>query len=365
MGPSHVSRLGCVGSKPGRSEDCEYEALSQNDNNQSENTFADGRCTSGELRCRRRRSAGSLSPEVIGMFPQNAGEVAFADLRQARSLAWYPRLREQMLPERFRQFEKLLASAGMDPNSQVEELAWALVPGDSPVSSSKNIAVPAGDEVVGVALGPFSPENVETYFKTRKLTVMKVRDYSIYAFDGDLFFCFIDSNTVAFGHREGLEKLIAVRVGEEQSLLSNTELAPLISQANGGTVVWSVLSAPYARVAMKQLVPQTAEFPQAQQLFSKLGALTLEISVANGGIKAHFEAMCASVQKTPIPSPSCCKPACSTRATQAASSNPDLAAMLLQAEALRPSADRLEVILLLTEDQVVALIQRNTFAIHL
>src|ERR1700691_288468 len=72
--------------------------------------------------------AGSLSTEVVGMFPRNAGEVAYADLRQARQLTWFPRLQEQMLPERFRQFEKVLTSAGMDPNSDVEELAWALVP---------------------------------------------------------------------------------------------------------------------------------------------------------------------------------------------------------------------------------------------
>ncbi len=36
-------------------------------------------------------------------------------------------LKEQMLPAKFRQFEQFLASAGMDPNTQVEEMAWALV----------------------------------------------------------------------------------------------------------------------------------------------------------------------------------------------------------------------------------------------
>ena len=306
--------------------------------------------------------AGSLSTEVIGMFPQNAGEVAFADLREARSLAWYPQLREQMLPERFRQFEKLLASAGMDPNSQVEELAWALVPGDSPASSSKNIAVPAGNEVVGVALGPFSPEKAEAYFNARKLTVVKVRDYSMYAFDGDLFFCFIDSNTAAFGHRKELEKLIAVRFGEEQSLLSNTELAPLISQANGSGVVWSVLSAPYARLAMQQLVPQTAEFPQARQLVSNLRALTIEISVANG-VQAHFEAACVSPDDANAIAV-LLQAGLLYQSYQVADSNPDMAAMLLQAE-VAPFGDRLEVVLELTDDQVVGLIQRNTFAIHM
>ena len=306
--------------------------------------------------------AGSLSTEVIGMFPQNAGEVAYADLRQARNLTWYPQLREQMLPQRFRQLEKILASAGVDTDSQIEELAWALVPADSPVSTSKNIAVPAGDEAVGVALGQFSPEKAEAYFKARKLAVVKVRDYSVYAVDGDLFFCFIDSNTAAFGQRKELEKLIAVRYGEEQSLLSNAELAPLISQANGRGVVWSVLSAPYARLAMRQLVPQTSEFPQAQQIVSNVRALTIEISVANG-VQAHFEAACASPDDANAIA-ALLQAGLLYQSYQVADSNPDMAAMLLQAE-VAPFGDRLEVALELTDDQVVDMIKRKTFAIHL
>jgi hypothetical protein len=71
--------------------------------------------------------AGRLGADVIALFPKDIGEFAYADLKKARSLKWFPQLREQMLPDRFRQFEKFLASAGVDPNSQVDELAWGLV----------------------------------------------------------------------------------------------------------------------------------------------------------------------------------------------------------------------------------------------
>jgi len=72
-------------------------------------------------------SAQSLGADTISLFPKNVGEFAYANLKQARSQKWFPQLQEQMLPERFKQFEKFLASAGVDPNSQVEELAWGLV----------------------------------------------------------------------------------------------------------------------------------------------------------------------------------------------------------------------------------------------
>src|ERR1700687_2981535 len=72
-------------------------------------------------------AAGSLGSDTIALFPKEVGEFAYADLKKARTLPWFPQLQEQMLPDRFKQFEKFLASAGMDPNTQVEELAWGLV----------------------------------------------------------------------------------------------------------------------------------------------------------------------------------------------------------------------------------------------
>lgn len=310
--------------------------------------------------------AGSLSAAVIGMFPQNVGEFAYADLRQARTLAWFPQLKEQMLPARFKQFEQFLASAGIDPNSQVEELAWALIPAALPAGAARDTAVPTSEQVVGVALGAFRPESAEAYFKAQKLPVVKVRTYSLYAFGSgsgatDLFFCFIDSNTAAFGQRQELEKLIAVRYGEQPGLPNNTELAPLISQANGSGVVWAVMSAPYARLAMQQLTPQVAQFPQAQQLLGKLRALTLEM-VTGSGIEARFLAVCATPDDANTFA-ALLQAGLLYQRYQAANSNPELAALLDQAR-IAPLGDRLDVRLKLTDDQVVGLIRRNTFVMQ-
>src|ERR1700720_1461886 len=167
-------------------------------------------------------SAGRLAADTIALFPKEIGEFAYADLKKARTLSWFPQLQEQLLPDRFRQFERFLASAGIDPNSQVEELAWAMVP-TAPANGAAQNAAPASEEVVGVALGTFRPESAEAYFKAQKMAAVKVRNYSLYAFGGgsgaeNLFFFFIDSNTAAFGQRKELEKLIAVRYGEERGL---------------------------------------------------------------------------------------------------------------------------------------------------
>jgi len=182
--------------------------------------------------------AGRLGADIIALFPKEIGEFAYADLKKARSLKWFPQLQEQMLPDRFRQFEKFLASAGVDPNSQVDELAWGLV-AEGMSAKTEGVGstdVPTGEEVVGVALGNYNPGSAEGYFKQQKLPTFKARGYTLYAFGtgsgaNDLFFFFIDSNTAAFGHRAVLEKMIEVRFGAEEGLLRNDRLFPLINEA--------------------------------------------------------------------------------------------------------------------------------------
>jgi len=143
-----------------------------------------------------RAHASTLSSDIIGMFPQNIGEFAYANLKEARSLSWFPQLKQQMLPARFKQFEQFLTAAGIDPNSQVEEVAWATV-GAPPLPAAQNAPAngangakqpaapgPGSEQILGVALGSFRPEAAEAYFTAQKLAVVKVRNFSLYAFGG-------------------------------------------------------------------------------------------------------------------------------------------------------------------------------------
>src|ERR1700722_4545720 len=191
--------------------------------------------------------AGRLGADVIGMFPKNVGEFGYADMKKARTLKWFPQLQEQVLPERFRQFEKFLASTGNDPNSQVDEIAWALVAEGmtSKAEGSGSDAVPTGEQMVGVALGNFNQDSTAAYFKKQKLPTSTFHGYTLYAFGTgtgatDLFFVFIDASTAAYGHKSILEKMIGVRFGDEDGLMRNDNFASLINEANTGSSVWLV-----------------------------------------------------------------------------------------------------------------------------
>src|SRR6202051_3915985 len=98
--------------------------------------------------------AGSLGSDILTMFPKESGELAYANLKEARAFPWFNQLKEQMIPAKFREFETFLSSAGIDPNTQVTELAWALVPSKSTADSGSG-SVPSSDQIGGVALGQF------------------------------------------------------------------------------------------------------------------------------------------------------------------------------------------------------------------
>jgi len=301
-----------------------------------------------------RSSAGSLSTAVIGMFPKQVGEFAYADLKAARNYSWFPQLREQLLPGRFRQFEQFLATAGVDPNTHVEELAWA----------GMSLTKGGGEDVVGVALGQFDPSSAEAHFKQQKLPMLDLHGYHLYAFGSgkgpdDILFTFIDSNTAAFGHRPALEKLIDVRTGVSESLLSNDKLFPLINETNGNGLIWAVLDQNYTHLAMQQLVPQADQFPQAAAIISRLQAMTINV-VANSGVDARFQAVCHSTDDANLLG-AALQAGLMYRRYQESQSNPALAGALDNVR-VAPSGDRLKIDAPVSQDQLLSLIATHAFA---
>jgi hypothetical protein len=308
--------------------------------------------------------AGALPTEVIGIFPPDVAEFAFADLQQARSLAWFPQLQRKVLPDELRQFELFLASPGMDRDSRVEQLVWALVPGSS--ASQPPQGATGSQKTLIVALGQFSPESAAGYFKARKRTVVSVRNHSLYPLNGGsgvggTLVWFVNSTVAVLGERNELERVIGISDNEESNLLSNTSLAPLISRANPRSVIWGVLNASRANLEMQAILPALAGFSQSQQLFSKVRAFTIEID-SDLGTQSTFEAVCASPDDANMFA-TLLQAALLYQPPGADQPNQNMTALLSQAK-VGASTDRLDVTLALTNDQVVDLLQRNGLSSH-
>ena len=170
---------------------------------------------------------------------------------------------------------------------------------------------------------------------------------------------FIDSNTAAFGHRAALEKLIDVRTGVTESLLTNDLLFPLIGETNGNGIIWGVLDKTYAHMAMQQLLPEATQFPQASPIIERISAMTINVD-ADSGLDAHFQAVCGSTQDANLLSAGM-QAALMMRRYQEAQDHPDLAGALDQVQ-VTPSGDRLKVDAPVTQDQLLSLIRTRALA---
>jgi hypothetical protein len=310
--------------------------------------------------------AGTLGADVIGMFPKDVGEFGYADLKKARTLKWFPQLQEQVLPERFRQFEKFLASTGNDPNSQVDEIAWALVAEglSSKTEGAGSDAVPNGEQMVGIALGNFNQDSTAAYFKKQKLPTTSFHGYTLYAFGTgtgttDLFFVFIDSSTAAYGHRSILEKMIGVRFGDEDGLMRNDKFFSLINEANTGSSVWLVTNPAYTRLAMQQLAPEIQQFPEAAKLVMRMQNSIINIE-AGSDLDAKVQAICGSTDDANTLG-QLLQAGFLYKRYQAQKDNPDLAALLDQVR-ITPGGDRVTLHMSLSDDQMTSLIKHNTFS---
>ena len=176
---------------------------------------------------------------------------------------------------------------------------------------------------------------------------------------GDLLFVFIDSNTAAFGHRAALEKLIDVRTGVTESLLTNDKLFPLINEANGSGLIWAVLDQKYTHLAVQQLLPQAGQFPQATEIIRRLQAMTINVE-ADSGVDAHFQAVCGSTDDANLLA-AALQAGLLYRRYQEAQAHPDLAATLDQVR-VAPSGDRLKIEAPVSQDQLLSLIHNRAFA---
>lgn len=304
--------------------------------------------------------AGSLGVNVVAMFPRNTAEFAYADLKEARKFPWYAQFKSQTLPLRFSDLEHLLASAGVDDNLQIDELAWSLSSGDSATAAVDKNA-PDADNVLGIALGNFDPESARSYLKAHKMNGFEYRGYTLYpcVSCGDLSVVFIDSSTVAFGPPKLLQQLIEVRAGADDSLIQNNKLFPLISQINGRGIFWGVLNPGGTRQALRQVLPQATQFPQANKLLARLNGLVISIQ-GSSDLELHFQLISSSPEDSATIS-QFLQAGILLRQFEARDSDPDLAA-LLSSVRVTPNGEGLEVSLALTSEQVTSLIKQNIFS---
>ncbi len=301
--------------------------------------------------------AESLDSTILGMFPKDVGEIGYADLSQARRFPWFPQFESQLVPVSLFGFEQFLEATQVRSSPSIDAVAWGRVSAVSGFSARED------GQFVVVAIGEFDDGAIQSFLDARKVPALQVEDYKIYASaigegSTEIFFALVDGQTIAFGPLEPLKRILRIRGGEEESLVENEKMMTLIDQANGDGVFWGVLTSGQAGRAINQLVPEAASFPQSRDLIAKMHEVLITVSVSSN-IEIDFQFASASSNDANLLS-QLLEVGVLYRRYESGKSNPELTNIL---DGLRISAngDRLELSLYLTDEQVVNLIEHNTF----
>jgi len=298
-------------------------------------------------------AANSLRTDVLSVLPGESGEVGFIDLQVLRASPHYDLLRKRFLPARFSHFERFIRSLGVDPDADMEWLAWALIP-----SGPENPT----ELFLGVAQGQFVPENVANYFARQKLPTLDYLGQTLFPFgrgqsEHALQFTFLDSSTAVFGTRRSLEVLLDTRLGQRDSLLKNEALLAQVYDVNGREPVWVVLNEHYTRLAVRQLLPPVAQFQQFGDLSGRFRRATLHLRVERE-VTLSFQAQLAAPEDVQMLS-LLLQTGLAAQSWQVQEANPTMGDLLRRAE-VRTAGDLLEVNVFAEEDELQTLFNRRS-----
>ena len=296
-------------------------------------------------------AAASLRSDVLFLLPRESGEVAFLDLQALRASPHYLLVKQRLLPPRFAHFERFVGSMGVDLDQDLEWLAWVLVP--------PGPEQPGGELFLGIAQGQFTPEKVALLFVQQKLPIDAYRGQTLFPFGSsmgasELFFTFLDSSTAAFGTRPSLELLLETRFGAHDNLLHNETLLERLNEVNGRVPVWVVFDEYYTRLAVYQLVPEAAKFPEFTRMAKRFRSSLLRLSV-DREVNLSFHAWCAEPVDAQVFS-LLLQTGLVAQSWQVEKTNPALSAVLANAE-VHTAGERLEVRVAIEEKDLRALLE--------
>jgi hypothetical protein len=169
---------------------------------------------------------GSSSRVVI---PSDIQQIISVDYRALHNSPTAEALKDQLLPESLKQFEKALQAVGIDSERDVDQLTFAAY------RLGKQ-----GVKVVGMAQGSFSSRVVLKRMRLKKIMPTKYRTSEIFAMGNGMMMTFLDENTLLFGDDGAVKGSLDARDGLIPTLDSNSTMADMMAAVDGSPV-WSLL----------------------------------------------------------------------------------------------------------------------------
>jgi hypothetical protein len=170
-----------------------------------------------------------LNSSARAVVPADLQQLISVDYRALKDSPTAMMLKQQLLPDNLKQFESALKGIGIDPDKDVDTLAFA------------SFRTPKmGIKGVGVAAGPFAMKAVLKKMTVQKIKPTKYRTSSIYNMDGGMVMSFLDDSTLLFGEISAVKIALDTRDGMVLGLDTNETISDMMANVDSSPV-WSIL----------------------------------------------------------------------------------------------------------------------------
>jgi hypothetical protein len=170
-----------------------------------------------------------LNSSARAVVPGELLQLISVDYRALKDSPTAMALKQQLLPDNLKQFEGSLKGIGIDPDKDVDTLAFASF------RSGKQ-----GVRGVGIASGSFNLKAVLKKMRLQKFKPTKYRNSDLYPMDGGMLMSFLDDGTLLFGEPSAVRSALDVRDGQTLNVDSNASMADMMSAVDSAPV-WSIL----------------------------------------------------------------------------------------------------------------------------
>jgi hypothetical protein len=213
--------------------------------------------------------AAGLGSTARTLIPEEVQQLIVVDYRSLSNSPAALSLKDKVLPPPLKEFERSLREAGISPESDMDQLAFA------------SFRTKDGLRFLGIAQGQFSSQQLTQRFRRQKLRGARFHDLLIYPLAGGVSLALVDEGTLVFGPEESVRTAIQVRDGEGRSLNANASVLDMMTGV-ANDAVWSVLDKEGTNYMLKSVLGDAAQLADYDFVRSRLKGARYKMDFSNG-----------------------------------------------------------------------------------
>jgi hypothetical protein len=191
--------------------------------------------------------AAQLGEDARAAIPKDVQQLIVVDYRAMQNSQAAMDLKARILPPELKQLEDALRNSGLDEGHDVEELAFAAFHRGS------------GTEIVGLAQGQFSVDDILANFRKHKISPKLLRQNKIYPMGrSGMQVSFLNPTTMVFGEEAALKSALDARDGMAPSFLNNGTMLDQMHSVDAEPV-WSILDQEGTQTMMRSVLGDASQ----------------------------------------------------------------------------------------------------------